>query len=647
MKLSFRKAILIYTLVPIIILFSLFAINNMFMIKREALLRIENHMTDLAISYAGIFDGFLKPIEGAAIINASLIEESDVLTEDNIYRLLELQVENNPIIYGAAIAFMPHQFLSERRLFAPYVYRNNGKITRMDIAEQGYDYSDGDWGWWSRAVVTGKAVWSEPYFDKGAGNVLMSTYAVPFYKDNKLWGVATADIALNKISKQIHIPGVRNQEIMVLSSIGKIVLHHDEDEIGKLVDDLIEEKFQAALLITGTGQKERLIASRTKLNNLVGSMLAGKMGAANLKYLDNDDSYWSFYAPIRSVGWSFSIGVRESDIFKIVYEQFWFSVLFFCLLLVLTIIAIVLVSGKFSRSLGGLIKRCERIERLNFQPAGNKLENIDEILQLSHTLNSLCLVLDSHYSIKEDVRIAEAIRQHALPQEKINVAGYQIEFWSNAGRNNCGEIFDIVPCGLAQAEEQQEQENMAFLLLDDTDSGIDAAVKNGQLRAIFRAMIKQGHSLPDIAEQMNSYLIADMNLNGSVQLSLGLLEPANGSFSLLNLGQNGVLHYSRQQFRQYKGYQQALAAQKSLSGLQVNNIALQREDIIILCSDGVLGAQNEQREQFGIQSLERLVQQQYEQSADVLIECLQDELEAFTADAYLQTERSIIVIKKC
>ena len=647
MKLSFRKAILIYTLVPIITLFSLFAINNILMIKREALQRIENHMTDLAISYAGIFDGFLKPIEGAVIINASLVEETDTPVEKNIYRLLELQVENNPIIYGAAIAFMPNQFSSERRLFAPYVYRKNEEITHMDIAEQGYDYTAGEWAWWSRAVETGKAVWSEPYFDEGAGNILMSTYAVPFYKDNKLQGVATADIALDRIDNQIHIPGVRGQEIMVLSSTGKIILHWDEDEIGGSVYDFIEEKFEAALLISGSEQKEELDETRAKLNQVVERMLAGETGAVNLKYLGIDSGYWSFFAPIPSIGWSFSIRVKESDIFKIVYEQFWLSILFLCLLLILTIIAIVLVSGKFSRSLGGLIKRCERIERLNFQPADDSRENIEEIRQLSRTLNNMCLALDSHYSIKEDVRIAEAIRQHALPKSNIEVAGYQIEFWSNAGRDNCGEIFDIVSCGQAQAGTQQEQENMAFLLLDDTDSGIDAAVKIGQLRAIFRTMIKQGKSLTNIAEQMNDYLIADMNLNGPVQLSLGLLEKNSATFNILNLGQNGVFHYSRKHLNQYKGLPQALASQKNLSGLQVNNIALEADDIILLCSDGVLGAQNEQREQFGIQSIELIVQQQSKQSAHALMESLQVELQTFTEKAYMQTERSIIVIKKC
>ncbi|TXL08843.1 hypothetical protein BMR07_01575 [Methylococcaceae bacterium CS1] len=98
---------------------------------------------------------------------------------------------------------------------------------------------------------------------------------------------------------------------------------------------------------------------------------------------------------------------------------------------------------------------------------------------------------------------------------------------------------------------------------------------------------------------------------------------------------------------QYKGYQQALAAQKNLSGLQVKDIVLQAKDIIVICSDGVLGAQNEQREQFGVKTIERIVENNSTQSAYAVIQTLQAELEAFTAGAYMQTERSIIVIKRC
>ena len=226
-----------------------------------------------------------------------------------------------------------------------------------------------DWEWWERTVATGKANWSEPYFDEGAGNKLMSTYAVPFYKQGKLWGVATADIALDRISKQIHIPGVKEQEINILSATGKIISHWDKDAIGESIYDVIDEKFKSVLLIGGNDQEEELLGIQKRLNHYINKMLTGEAGVINVQYLDNEDNYWSFFAPIKSVDWSFSLRVKESQIYQSVYEQFWYSVWFFCGLIFLIIVAIVFVSGKFSRSMDGLMKRCQRIERLNFQPS--------------------------------------------------------------------------------------------------------------------------------------------------------------------------------------------------------------------------------------------------------------------------------------
>ncbi|GFO71187.1 hypothetical protein BJAS_P0455 [Bathymodiolus japonicus methanotrophic gill symbiont] len=78
---------------------------------------------------------------------------------------------------------------------------------------------------------------------------------------------------------------------------------------------------------------------------------------------------------------------------------------------------------------------------------------------------------------------------------------------------------------------------------------------------------------------------------------------------------------------------------------RTKSIALAQGGIIILCSDGVTGAQNDQREQFSKDSIERIIQHNSQQSAEVIMQRLQSELQAFTADNYLNTERSIIVIK--
>ena len=64
-------------------------------------------------------------------------------------------------------------------------------LLRKDLTLNGYDYANQPW--FTTPVQTMAAVWSEPYFDAGGGEINMVTYAAPVVKDGVIIGVLTAD----------------------------------------------------------------------------------------------------------------------------------------------------------------------------------------------------------------------------------------------------------------------------------------------------------------------------------------------------------------------------------------------------------------------------------------------------------------------
>ena len=653
MKLSFRKAILLYTLIPIIVIFILFALENLHSVNLDTSQRIKQHMSDLAISYANIFDGFLLPIAGAAKTNAELMEIYPEINEDKIFSILELQVAQNPLIYGAAIAFMPHQYEKNRRLVAPYVYRKKGKLKRIDIGKSGYDYTDPEWDWWNNPVDTGKPGWTEPYFDEGAGNILMSTYAVPFYKNGKIWGVTTIDIPLHEISENIHIPGLESQETLVLSATGKIIVFPDKEEIGKSVYQVIEQKTKKAKQLLGDYAANELLEVKVKTLTMINAMLAEKTGDTHLPSLNISEDYWYYFAPIKSADWSFAIRARESEMFRSVRERFWYSLLFFGLLLVLIIIAVVVVSGKFSQALGWLIYRCQRIERLNFQPADENQFNIDELRQMSMTLNTMARALDSHFSVKESVRIAQAIRQQSIPADIPKLLGYQIAIFSCSEEDGCAEIHDVfkwkVPASSLQNAVTQSTEVVGMMLLDDANSGVDATVRNIQARAIYRTSVAQGGSLAATARRINDYLFSSSVLNGPVQAWFAVLDSQQGKLTSLNMGNHVVCHYiaADSTLQRLTVNPCPLASQKQLLDLSEPIIELAVGDIIIAASDRVVSALNKKRVQFGLHNLERLIQENSKENAGDVLGAIKHALLQYTASASVPIDYTIIVLKRC
>ena len=642
MKLSFRKAILLYTLIPVIFIFVIFALENIYSTQQNVHERIEDHMSALAYSYANLFNEVLNPISGIANTTADILQVDNTLKAEDLYRLLKLHVEHNPIIYGAWIAYAPYQFDTQKKLFAPYVFRKENTYVQMDL---GYDYTNGDYEYWNKPVASGKGLWTEPYFAK-AGNIMMSSYVMPFYSNGKLIGVTGIDIPLHEVSERIQIPGMKERNVTVLSETGKIILFPNTDYIGKSIFEVIEKGFELEANNTAEQQAE-LLNNKLAIESFIKAMLSGKSGTSDLTELSDDNDYWYFYAPIKTPGWSFAIRLKESEIFSSVYERLWYSLLFFGLLLFFIMAAVFFVSGKFTNSISWLIERCLRIERMNFQQAQGNEFNIKEVTQLSSTLDRMCAALNSHFSVKEDVRIAKSIRQQTLPTKMRQPSGFKFCVWSQSNEGSCGETYDSVDYWEASHSSTNTPDGTRYLLLDAPDEGIDAAVKNTHLRVLFSAHAKLGINLLDTAQAMNDYLASELALPGPVQAWLGNLNN-NSTLSYISLGLNAVFHYSAetQTLKALPNHPLALSMQKNLSNLVLQKIEILPNDFIVVASDGAWGSINENREQFGLQRLEKIILQNKNENAQTILDAISHSIEEFTGHTTsTKTNATVMLVK--
>ncbi|MGB5590275.1 MAG: cache domain-containing protein, partial [Gammaproteobacteria bacterium] len=190
-----RSRLMAITLIPIALILAAILAVSLVTGKKRALSIAEREMTERVLILAERFDGELRRAAQVADLTASRIATRSDLTEPEIYSALGEGILEDPLIFGAGMAFVPGGF-DQRDAFCPYVYRTSltgSDLAQLDIADA-YDYfNDPDIGWWHDPVNAGRPVWSEPYFDEGAGNIMMATYSVPFYDDGRLRGVTTID----------------------------------------------------------------------------------------------------------------------------------------------------------------------------------------------------------------------------------------------------------------------------------------------------------------------------------------------------------------------------------------------------------------------------------------------------------------------
>ncbi len=126
-----------------------------------------------------------------SIIAETVILAAVPLTEAAIYPVLDALLAEHPDAYGSTFALDP---ASAGSPLAPYAYRASGKIAHRSLASASYDYPHQTW--FSVPLKSGKPLWSEPYFDKGGGEVEMITFSAPVRKDGRIIGIITVDIEL-------------------------------------------------------------------------------------------------------------------------------------------------------------------------------------------------------------------------------------------------------------------------------------------------------------------------------------------------------------------------------------------------------------------------------------------------------------------
>lgn len=287
--LAFR--LILYVFSSISIIFLLIFAYNYYITDKIVHQNLVKNAQDITASTVLRVEKVLGAVQKIPINYSKTIEASD-FSQEQIFRLVRQMVETNPEVYGATLAFEPYAYDMSRKKFSPYFCRTDSGITFSYIE---YDYFFLDW--YQIPKELNKACWSEPYYDEGAGNAVMSTYSVPIYKEEngrkKITAILTADVSLDWL--QDAMDSIKICETgygYIISSNGTIVTHPKREMI-----------MNETIFSISDSQRSPLLREVGK------NMIRGESSFAEFEYrnVNTGKLSWLAYAPIPTNGWSVGI----------------------------------------------------------------------------------------------------------------------------------------------------------------------------------------------------------------------------------------------------------------------------------------------------------------------------------------------------
>ncbi len=340
---------------------------NYFLSRDYALKSVKENAKLLTSSSLSNIDIQLKNVEKIAQAGANFIisQELDSAAVCNFLRAL---VESNPEIYGSTISLEPFTIDTNLKYFVPYYYRDRDKVLYSDLADSNYNYLL--WDWYKLPKEKGTASWSEPYFDKGGGNIYMATYSLPIFKNinglNTFLGVVTCDVAL--LGLKDFVTSIRVYEsgyAFLISRTGQIIAH-----------PFVTFERDTSLFH---------IAERTVNPEL--SLVARKMVSGSTEFMEYNSRFansrgFIYFAPLPTSGWSFGLFFPRNEIMREVNSRS-LLILFVGLggFIVLFVI-IILISKTISKPISKAVEIGENIAAGDFNEANNLIESLRSNFEL-------------------------------------------------------------------------------------------------------------------------------------------------------------------------------------------------------------------------------------------------------------------------
>ncbi|MDI9571378.1 MAG: SpoIIE family protein phosphatase [Pseudomonadota bacterium] len=531
-------------------------------------------------------------------------------------------LQTSPEIYGSAVAYEPHAFNVGRRYFAPYVCRGkDGGLTPSFLGNEEYQYFY--WDWYQIPRELGKPVWSEPYFDEGAGNVMMSTYSVPFHtyrgEVRTFTGIVTADISLEWLKEIIERLTPHQAGYSFLISRNGVFVSHPRKEF------IMRESIFSIAEANGDAD----------LREIGRRMTQGGKGFVKIRKNFAGQPAWMYYAPLPTLGWSVGVVFTEEKLFAGI-DRLRAVILgigaagFLALLVV-----IFAISRTITKPLRVLADKAGEIAKGNLEVEVPAIGSHDEVEALSHSFQNMQVALKEYIGnlaattaakerIESELKIARTIQMSFLPKrfppfpEKKE---FDIFAALEPAKEVGGDLYDFFLI---------DDDHVFFSIGDVSGKGVPAAL----FMAVTKTLIKgiAGHSvLPSqVLEQVNRELCKDNDSSMFVTVCCGLLNFKTGELLFSNAGHNLPVMLpaggGSAWLESPPGFLLGIMEDARYETLR---LALNPGDTLFLYTDGVTEAMNEREEFFSDAALLRTLDACPGGDPEKLVKCVFGAVKAF------------------
>src|SRR3954452_16020289 len=244
--------------------------------------------------------------------------------------------------------------------------------------------------------------------------------------------------------------------------------------------------------------------------------------------------------------------------------------------------------------------------------------------------------------LDHDLEIARDIQRILLPSEAPAINGFQISGINVPARQVSGDYFDYI---------HVDKERLGVAIADVSGKGVPASLIMAICRSVLRAEAARNPSPADVLRKVNRQLYPDIKEDMFISMAYLILNHENNGVTLARAGHDAPLLYKRQS--------EAVTPIKSpgmVVGIDSGNvfdrlttdfaIPLERDDCLVLYTDGVTETLNAEGDEFGLDRMMQSVRASATNGAQAIVRKIVEDVRDFTGSVPQNDDITLIAIRK-
>ena len=242
-----------------------------------------------------------------------------------------------------------------------------------------------------------------------------------------------------------------------------------------------------------------------------------------------------------------------------------------------------------------------------------------------------------HADLEREASIASKIQKTMQPKRLPDLPEVGFGFFFNPTKGVCGDYFDVI---LAR------RDRIVLAVADVAGKGIQSSMVMMMLRSVLHLVTNTTKDSATILDWINKGITGKIDMDHYATLAYASYCPDTHELDFASAGHQPMLYWKSKtrEIEVVQSKSDPIGVERS-SNYKGTKLTVEKGDIIILFTDGLVETLNGEGHQYGIQTLSNVISENNAKSAKDIATEVRQNLQAFVGSASIHDDQTLLVMK--